>query len=96
MASDHKPQKPLPSAEELNAYLELSAARTKKRLTLAAGNAVPMKAPAKDRSLRVAEVKARTSGSSPPTPAGQGQAAEPSGATPAEAAWRPFSSDDEK
>ena len=33
------PRKPLPSAEEIQAYVELSAARTKKRLTLASGNA---------------------------------------------------------
>ena len=98
MASDDKPQKPLPSAEELNAYLELSAARTKKRLTLAAGNAVPMKAPAKlERSLRVADGELGKSGGVAPAPPGKGQASgDTSGAKSTEPAWRPFSSEDEK
>jgi hypothetical protein len=47
MPPDDKQEKPMPSAAEINAYLELSAARTKKRLTLAAGNAAPMKATGK-------------------------------------------------
>jgi hypothetical protein len=41
MSSEHKPPKPMPSAAEINAYLEQSAARTKMRLPLAKGNAVP-------------------------------------------------------
>jgi hypothetical protein len=47
-------EKPLPSAEEINAYLELSAARTKKRLTLAFGTTGAPKVPARERQLRVA------------------------------------------
>ena len=50
-------EKPLPSAEEINAYLELSAARTKKRLPLALGSAGAPKAPARERKLRVAGAK---------------------------------------
>jgi hypothetical protein len=48
-------KRPMPSADEINAYLELSAARTKKRLPIAFGTkgAAP-KAPARDRKLRVA------------------------------------------
>jgi hypothetical protein len=47
-------EKPLPSAEEINAYLELSAARTKKRLPLAIGTTGAPQAPARERKLRVA------------------------------------------
>lgn len=41
MSSDNKPSKPTPSVAEINAYLEKSAARTKKRLTLAMGQKPP-------------------------------------------------------
>jgi hypothetical protein len=44
MSTDPKPPKPMPSADEINAYLELSAARTKLRLPLAKGNAAPLAA----------------------------------------------------
>jgi hypothetical protein len=37
MSTDPKPKKPVPSLAEINAYLELSAARTKLRLPLAKG-----------------------------------------------------------
>lgn len=47
-------KRPLPSVEEINAYLEQSAARTKKRLPLALGSAGAPKAPARERKLRVA------------------------------------------
>lgn len=47
-------QRRLPSVEEINAYLEQSAARTKKRLPLALGSAGAPKAPARERKLRVA------------------------------------------
>jgi hypothetical protein len=46
--------KRIPSAEEINAYLELSAARTKKRLTLALGSIGAPKRPGGDRQLPVA------------------------------------------
>lgn len=46
--------KRIPSAEEINAYLELSAARTKKRLTLALGSIGAPKRPGGDRKLPVA------------------------------------------
>src|SRR6188508_827320 len=39
MSTDPKPPKPMPSADEINAYVELSAARTKLRLPLAKGAA---------------------------------------------------------
>jgi hypothetical protein len=39
MSTEPKPPKPMPSADEINAYLELSAARTKLRLPLAKGAA---------------------------------------------------------
>jgi hypothetical protein len=40
MSTDPKPRKPVPSAAEINAYLELSAARTKLHLPLAKGAAL--------------------------------------------------------
>jgi hypothetical protein len=46
--------KRIPSAEEINAYLELSAARTKKRLPLALGSIGAPKRPGGDRKLPVA------------------------------------------
>ena len=54
MSAEDDPKRPLPSAEEINAYLELSAARTKKRLTLAAGSIGAPKRPGGDRKLPVA------------------------------------------
>jgi hypothetical protein len=53
MPKQDDPSRPLPSAAEINAYLELSAARTKKRLTLAFGTP-GAKAAARDRKLPVA------------------------------------------
>ncbi|HWO11957.1 MAG TPA: hypothetical protein VNN80_20830 [Polyangiaceae bacterium] len=41
MSSEPKSPKPMPSAAEINAYLERSAARTRLRLPLAKGNALP-------------------------------------------------------
>jgi hypothetical protein len=42
MSTDPKSPKPVPSVAELNAYLEKSAARTKLRLPLAKGAALPL------------------------------------------------------
>jgi len=49
--------KRIPSAEEINAYLELSAARTKKRLPLALGSIGAPKRPGGDRKLPVARAQ---------------------------------------
>jgi hypothetical protein len=54
MSAEDDTKRPVPSAAEINAYLELSSARTKKRLTLAFGTTGAPKAPAKDRKLPVA------------------------------------------
>jgi hypothetical protein len=54
MSPPDDPKRPMPSADEINAYLELSAARTKKRLPIAFGTKGAAKAPARDRKLRVA------------------------------------------
>jgi len=54
MSPPEDPKRPLPSADEINAYLELSAARTKKRLPLAFGTTGAPRAPARERKLRVA------------------------------------------
>jgi hypothetical protein len=59
-------KRPLPSVEEINAYLEQSAARTKKRLPLALGSAGAPKAPARDRKLRVAAKPAAPAVAEPP------------------------------
>jgi len=86
MPSDPKPP---PSAEEIQAYLELSAARTKKRLTLAAGNARPAPAAARtDRKLPTRPEKAVETPAAPPE-------AVP-GAEASDASWRPFTDDDKR
>jgi hypothetical protein len=54
MSAEDDPKRPIPSAEEINAYLELSAARTKKRLPLALGSIGAPKRPGGDRKLPVA------------------------------------------
>jgi hypothetical protein len=50
MSAEDDPKR-IPSAEEINAYLELSAARTKKRLPLALGSIGAPKRPGGDRKL---------------------------------------------
>ena len=91
MSSDPKPPKPLPSAEEIQAYLEQSAARTKKRLTLAAGNARPEPAAARaDRKLPTARASAKTLETAP-APSAEVPAAEAT-----DTAWRPFTDDDKR
>ena len=52
MSAEDDPKR-IPSAEEINAYLELSAARTKKRLPLALGSIGAPKRPGGDRKLPV-------------------------------------------
>lgn len=95
--SPKPPPKPLPSAEEIQAYVELSAARTRKRLTLASGNARPIGAAVKtDRKLPIGAPAAVR-------PAAGAPAAAPAPTAPAKeadaeagAAWQPFPTDDEK
>jgi len=86
--SDNKPTKPMPSAAEINAYLEQSAARTRKRLPLAK-NPVAKDPVAKDasRALPLQESKKLPTST-------EGPAAEPASPS-AESGWRPFSRDDE-
>ena len=97
--SENKPPKPMPSPAEINAYLEQSAARTRMRLPLAKGNAVPMApkepgaeaAPAPREASRALPLqggkklptKGVANAPAPPAPAGDG-------------AWRPFSTDDDE
>jgi hypothetical protein len=94
--SPKPPSKPLPSAEEIQAYVELSAARTKKRLTLASGNArpigaaVPAVTPVKtDRKLPIGSAAAAPA-SPAPAPAASPKEAD----AQAGAAWQPFPTDD--
>jgi len=56
MSAEDDPKR-IPSAEEINAYLELSAARTKKRLPLALGSIGAPKRPGGDRKLPVTRAK---------------------------------------
>ncbi|MEY4547168.1 MAG: hypothetical protein RL685_3363 [Pseudomonadota bacterium] len=88
------PRKPLPSAEEIQAYVELSAARTKKRLTLASGNARPIGAAVTpvttaktDRKLPVGSAAAAPAA---PAPAASTKEAD----AEAGAGWQPFPTDD--
>jgi hypothetical protein len=94
MQSDDKSQKPMPTAAEINAYLELSAARTKKRLTLAAGNAAPLTAPQpRDRKLRLT---GSAGGAAAPAPAALEGVVEGVPEAPAargEPSWSPFPKD---
>jgi hypothetical protein len=88
MSSDDT-KKPMPSAEEISAYLEASAARTKKRLPLA----FDKPAPAEKKKARALP----TTKGGPPraqnTPSAAG--VEPSGAnTPEPAEWQPPPGDD--
>ena len=94
MSSDPKPPQPPPSAEVIQAYLELSAARTKKRLTLAAGNARPEPAAARsERKLPTQRISASTVAKPVETAAAPPTAVPSAEAT--DASWRPFT-DDEK
>jgi hypothetical protein len=109
MSTDPKPPKPMPSAAEINAYLELSAARSKLHLPLAKGAAAVMTAPAQAvQPAPAAGVGARAlplkGAKKLPTqqrePADDAAAPPPApGTEPGEAegsAWRPYSSDDER
>lgn len=87
MSSEPKSPKPAPSAAEINAYLEQSAARTRMRLPLAKGNALPVNtspaataAPAA--AARTLPVKSKTL----PT---QSAAASAASSEP-DATWTPF------
>jgi hypothetical protein len=74
MSTEDKPKKPLPSAAEINAYLELSAARTKKRLPLAFGKTPVAKPAPVARKLKLTGAAPAAS----PTPASAGpEAREP-------------------
>lgn len=51
MPSDEQPKKRMPSAEEISAYVEASAARTKKRLPLAFAKPAPAAEKQRPRAL---------------------------------------------
>jgi hypothetical protein len=98
MSSDPKPPPPLPSAEQIQAYVELSAARTKKRLTLAAGNARPEPAAARgERKLPTGRAAVNT-GENALEKAVEKPAAPPEavpGAEASDAPWQPFTDEEE-
>jgi hypothetical protein len=104
MSTDSNPPKPMPSADEINAYLELSAARTKLRLPLAKGAAlVGAMAPAEPAAEKTEKPPLPVSGSKKlPTQREQPSHAEGKPAPTGHAdvssgeVWRPFSSDDER
>lgn len=98
MSSESKPNKPMPSVAEINAYLEQSAARTRMRLPLAKGAAAvvppmagtpppaaPLPRPSASRALPL-------QGAPKPAPLAAAQR----GAAPETGEWRPFGSDDER
>jgi hypothetical protein len=104
--SEPKSPKPMPSVAEINAYLEQSAARTKMRLPLAKGNALPtgvaspaedappdpVAAPAAGRALPVSGKKAL------PTQPAAADSPAPSAPAPGERAsgtWAPFADEPE-
>jgi hypothetical protein len=101
MSTDSKPTKPMPSADEINAYLELSAARTKLRLPLAKGAARVEAAPPAAATEQKSEKRPLPSSASKKLPTQQElpkhdamARSEHGDAGPGEV-WRPFSSDDE-
>lgn len=105
MSTDSKSSKPMPSADEINAYLELSAARTKLRLPLAKGNAAPLAAsPARAVPADKGAQRALPLSGSKPLPtrreeSGGAEAASADRGLPAATdgdAWLPFDSDDER
>src|SRR5688572_28258082 len=102
MSTDPKPPKPMPSADEINAYLELSAARTKLRLPLAKGAArVSTPRDADQPAGAIGEKGPLQISASKKLPTRQEQ---PSGTALAPAdgeangaeAWRPFPSDEKR
>ena len=99
MSSDSKPNKPMPSPAEINAYLEQSAARTRMRLPLAKGAAAVVEP--KDAAKKPAAPALRVGGGRAlPLQSRSEQPATPEPArgadTPGESPeWRPFASDDE-
>ncbi|HTV20334.1 MAG TPA: hypothetical protein VMG12_16740 [Polyangiaceae bacterium] len=106
MSTDPKPPKPMPSADEINAYLELSAARTRMRLPLAKGNAIvgtagataPSGEKGAARALPIsASKKLPTQREEPAASGASGPgSARPSGpAESPDAAWRPFATDED-
>jgi hypothetical protein len=88
MSSDPNAPKPMPSAAEITAYVERSAARTRMRLPLAKGNALPVESsptatgPAPSRALPVR-------GKNLPTQPAKPDATQPE----TDAAWTPFGDD---
>ena len=79
MSPEDDTKRPLPSAAEINAYLELSAARTKKRLPLAFAAKGSPKTPARERKLPVAGApKAGIARDPGPLPAPAADVTEPS------------------
>jgi len=106
--TEPKSPKPMPSAAVINAYLEESAARTRMRLPLAKGNAAvaPRANTAADASAPAPDASASGKGKARELPLQGSQklapraplATAPAGAgepAASDAAWRPFSTDDE-
>jgi hypothetical protein len=100
MSTEPKPPKPMPSADEINAYLELSAARTKLRLPLAKGaarvDAAPAAAPAASEKLEKRELPISKKLPTQHEPVRRDDRAHAGGSEAGPGAvWRPFASDDE-
>jgi hypothetical protein len=102
MSTEPKPPKPMPSADEINAYLELSAARTKLRLPLAKGAARVNDLPNADAPVVESEKRSPPLSASKKLPTRQEEPSRTAAAptAPGEAGagevWRPFPSDEER
>lgn len=103
MSTDPKAPKPIPSADEINAYLEASAARTRLRLPLAKGNALTDAAAVTSTPEKVLQRALPVSGSKklptqreqprPSSGAAPGKSEKADAESSPEAVWQPFSSD---
>jgi hypothetical protein len=102
MTTDPKPPKRMPSADEINAYLELSAARTKLRLPLAKGAARVGTTPDADEPARAGgEPSPPPITASKKLPTRQEQPtrtplAPADGEANGAEAWRPFANDEKR
>jgi hypothetical protein len=102
MPTEPKPPKPMPSADEINAYLELSAARTKLRLPLAKGAARVNELPNAAAPVVESEKPSPPISASKKLPTRQEEPSRTAAAPPAageagaDEVWRPFPGDEER
>ena len=99
MSTDPKPPRPMPSADEITAYVELSAARTKLRLPLAKGAALPK---AGEPTVEKSETRSPPISAFKKLPTRQEESSRTAAAPASDAeagageVWRPFPGDEER